>query len=137
MGIIPEAALVSSLRTNRFALVAADKTVAAADDGFMLFAVTGILGFLAPVLILIVLGGTGYGIAKAKTRYGIAKLKARHRALRDQSPEPSGELPQLTDTTAREAADRAARAVASARPSPTACPRGPGTSARTERVRPR
>ena len=104
----------SSLRTNRFALMAADKWVAAADDGFMLFALTGILGFLAPVLILIALGGIGYGIAKLKARHGIAKLKARRRALRDQSSEPSGELPQRRDTTAREAADRAARAVASA-----------------------
>ena len=106
--------------------MAADKRVAAADDGFMLFALTGILGFLAPVLILIALGGIGYGIAKLKAKLGIAKLKARRRALRGQSSEPSGELPQLRDTTAREAADQAAGAVASARPSSTASPRGPG-----------
>ena len=116
----------SSLRTNRFALMAANKWVAVADDGFMLFALTGILGFLAPVLILIALGGIGYGIAKLKAKHAIAKLKARRRALRDQSSEPSGELPQRRDATAREAADRAARAVASARPSSTASPRGPG-----------
>jgi ABC-2 type transport system ATP-binding protein len=100
--------------------------VAAADDGFMLLALTGIFGFLAPVLILIALGGIGYGIAKLKAKHGIAKLRARHRALRDQSSEPSGELPQRRDTTVREAADRAAGAVASARPSSTASPRGPG-----------
>jgi len=44
VGTIPEAVLGSSLRTKRFVPAAADKTVAAAEDGFMLFAITGILG---------------------------------------------------------------------------------------------
>ena len=79
--------------------------------------------FLVPVIVL---GGIGYGIAKLKARHGIAKLRARRRGLRDQSSEPSGELPQLTDTADREAADRAARAVAAAAPCPTTSARGPG-----------
>jgi hypothetical protein len=108
--------LDSSLRTNRFTPMAADKWAAAADDWFMLFAFTGILGGLAPVFILAALGGIGYGIAKRK---------ARHRAPRDQSSGVTADLPHLRDTTARGAADRAARALASARPSPTASPRGP------------
>ncbi len=106
--------------------MAADNTVVVADDGFMLFGLTGALGFAAPVFILVVLGGIGYGIAKLKARHGIAKEKARHEALRDQSSEPPGELPQLTATTARKGADPTARDLASARPSPTASPRGPG-----------
>ena len=110
---------------NRFTLMAADNRVATADDGFMLFAVIGIAGGLAPILILIVLGGFGYGIARLKARHGIAKLKAQQRAPTDPSSDPSGGLPQLAGTTASEAADGAARAVASARPSPTASPRGP------------
>jgi ABC-2 type transport system ATP-binding protein len=105
--------------------MAADSAVATADDGFMLFALTGSLGFAAPVLVLAALGGVGYGIAKLKAEHGTAKLKARQRVLRDQSSEPSGERQQLRDTTARETADRAVRAVASARPSSTAPPRGP------------
>ena len=89
----------------------------------MLLAVTGIIGFVAPAIVL---GGIGYGIVKLKARHRIAKLKARHQTLRDQSSEPSGQLPELRHTTARETADRAVRAMASARPSSTACPRGPG-----------
>jgi len=115
--------LDSSLRTHEFALMAADKWVAVANDGFMLFAVTGTLGFLVPVIAI---GGIGYGIARLKARQGIAKLKATHLARRDQSSERTGELPQLRDTTAREGADPAAEAAASARSSRAASPRGPG-----------
>ena len=83
--------------------MAADKWAAAADDGLMFFAVTGILGGLAPVLILAALGGIGYGIAKQK---------ARHRAPRDHSSGVSADLPHLRDTTARGAADRSVSSIA-------------------------
>ncbi len=106
--------------------MAADSPVAAADDGVMLFALTGTLGFGGPVLILVALGGVGYGIARLRARHEIAKEKARHQALRDQPSEPSGERPQLGDTTPRKAPDRPARSLASARPSPSASPYAPG-----------
>jgi ABC-2 type transport system ATP-binding protein len=104
--------------------MAADSAVAAADDGFMLFALTGSLGVAVPILAA--LGGVAYGTAKLKAKHGTATLKSEHRALRDQSSGPSAELPRPADSTAGESVDRAVGAVASARPSPTALPlRGP------------
>ncbi len=110
---ILEAAIDSSLRTNRFALVAADNQGATAHDGFMLFALTGIDGVLAPVLVLAALGWIGYRIAKARTK---------RRAWRDRPSRPSGTPRRDTDTSARETANGTASALASARLSPTASP---------------
>jgi ABC-2 type transport system ATP-binding protein len=105
------------LRTNRFALVAADNEGAAVDDGFMFFALTGWAAPTFPILILAALGWIGYRIAKARTK---------RRARRDRPSRPSGTPRRDTDTTAREGAAGPAGALVSALPSPTASSRGPG-----------
>ncbi len=83
----------------------------------MFFAVAGTLGFLAPVFILAALGWIGYEIAKAR---------AKRRARRNRPSRPSPALPPHPDATARRPADWTVSDLASARPSPTASPRGHG-----------